>query len=421
MASTPAAPTVPAAAASAQAPQANPTGGEHQFRGGGGGRGRGRGWGRGRARGFGGRAARSGRGRDSGRFQGYVKRSNITSDAEYQKNLRLDVGVAVQREHFNKGFLQNYGGEFGHDIARCIEQDYWHQYDEGGWRREHTLPPALDDYDFVNDPAARFQYKRDLDECKSLADFFDKREKLNGKIRENMSSELHERVLDKFGPDFFNGETVTSVLMDGIQEMMVPDGFDRPKVINQLKLERLNFKQYDGEKPRSFISRAKELRARFDLYKEPFDEPEFVKGIMVPGVSLPYREVADQQRKFSEYPIPDQADASQWAIYIAIVQPVNTLDELLERLQKVVPAQNPFDYLNAAVVDRKRAREDDDERRPKKAGRDRRPKKAGQSRGRVEELPNRDRVTCHRCGVFGHRAKQCTARVVDSANFFGEE
>ena len=58
-----------------------------------------------------------------------MKRSNITSDAEYQKNLRLDVGVAVQREHFNKGFLQNYGGEFGHDIARCIEQDYWHQYD----------------------------------------------------------------------------------------------------------------------------------------------------------------------------------------------------------------------------------------------------------------------------------------------------
>ena len=84
--------------------------------------------------------------------------------------------------------------------------------------------------------------------------------------------------------------------------------------------------------------------------------------------------------------------------------------------------QNPFDYLNAAVEgDKKRAREDDEERRPKKAGRDRRPKKAGQSRGRVEELPNRDRVTCHRCGVFGHRAKQCTARVVDSANFFGEE
>ena len=49
------------------------------------------------------------------------------------------------------------------------------------------------------------------------------------------------------------------------------------------------------------------------------------------------------------YPIPDQNDATQWAIYIALVQPVNSLDELLERLQKVVPAPNPYDYLNAAV------------------------------------------------------------------------
>ena len=350
-----------------------------------------------------------------------MRRSNISSDAEYQKNLRLDVGVAVQRDHYNKGFVQNYAGEFGHDIARCIEHDYWHHYDSNGWTREHTLPPDLDDYDFVNDPAAKFHYARDLEECKSLADFFDKREKLNGKIRENCSSELHARVLDKYGPNFFGGETVTSVLMNCVQEMMVPDGFDRPKVINQLKRERLNFRQYENEKPRGYISRAKDLRARFDLYSEPFDEEKFVKEIMIPGLSLPYREVADQQQRYLSYPIPDQDNASQWAIYIALVQPVNSLDDLLERLQKVVPPQNPFEYLNAAVVDRKRAREDDEERRPKKAGRDRRPKKAGQSRGRVEELPNKDRVTCHRCGVFGHRAKQCTARVGDSANFFGEE
>ena len=424
MASTPTAPAAPAAPAQAQAPPANPTGDDHKLRGGGGGRGRGWGRGRGRGRSSGFRAGRfSARGRESGRFQGSVSRSNISSDADYQKNLRLDVGVAVQREHYNKGFIQNFAGEFGHDIARCIEQDYWHHYDANAWTREHTLPPDLGDYDFLNDPAAKFQYARDLEECKSLEDFFDKRERLNGKIRENMSSELHARVLDKYGPNFFGGETVTSVLMDSIQELMVPDGFDRPKVITQLKRERLNFKQYDMEKPRSYVSRAKDLRARFDLYKEPFEEREFVKEVMIPNLSITYREVAEQQQKYRSYPIPDRNDASQWAIYMALVQPVNSLDELLERLQKVVPPQNPYDYLNAAVEnEKKRAREDDDDRRPKRAGRGRgQGRGRGRGRGRFEDLPNKDRVTCHKCGIYGHRARHCKARVEDAANFFGEE
>ena len=42
---------------------------------------------------------------------------------------------------------------------------------------------------------------------------------------------------------------MTSALLDGILEMMVPDGFDRPKIINQFKRERLNFKMFEHEKP----------------------------------------------------------------------------------------------------------------------------------------------------------------------------
>ena len=74
------------------------------------------------------------------------------------------------------------------------------------------MPPNLDDYDFGNDPAAKIRYQQDCEERKELADFFDKREKLNGKLREKLSSEVHAKVIDKYGPDFFNGETVGSRL-----------------------------------------------------------------------------------------------------------------------------------------------------------------------------------------------------------------
>ena len=116
----------------------------------------------------------SARGRDGGRFQGHVTTTYINSDAQYQARLRLGVGVAVQREHYEKGFVQNYAGEFGHEVARCIESGYLHHYDEHGWAREHTLPPDLDEYDFGSD-SAKMRYQQDCEERKELADFFNKR------------------------------------------------------------------------------------------------------------------------------------------------------------------------------------------------------------------------------------------------------
>ena len=56
-------------------------------------------------------------------------------------------------------YVQNFFGEHD-DIARCIENSFAHPYDSNRYTMADTLLPDLDDYDFVNDPAAKLKYEQ---------------------------------------------------------------------------------------------------------------------------------------------------------------------------------------------------------------------------------------------------------------------
>ena len=115
---------------------------------------------------------------------------------------------------------------------------------------QDTLLPDLEDYDFVNDPATKLSYEKHCQECRDLADFYRKRAVLHGKIQSSLTSEVHKRVLDKYGPEFFGGENPTSVLFDSVLELPVPVGMDRNVMVTTLKRARLNFNMHHTEKPR---------------------------------------------------------------------------------------------------------------------------------------------------------------------------
>ena len=97
----------------------------------------------------------------------------------------------------------------------------------------------------------------------------------------------------------------------------------------------------------------------------------------------------------------------------------------------MIPAANPFEYLNAAIgkSENKRRRdleEDEDRRQPKRGAGARSGTYGGRGRGRGRggnsDVPVLDRVTCHNCGIWGRRKINCKANSLDveSANFFGD-
>ena len=415
----------PAAPTPAQVPPATaPTPTEHAFRGGGGGRGRGRG--RGQAGGRGNRYDARGR----GRFQGTPRLFRAESDGKYQENLILGVGTAVRKEAYKNGYIQNFYGEYG-DIARCMESDFTHPNDAAGLTRADTVLPDVDTFDW-HDPSTRARYDSIRAEKNELREFFSKRALLHGKIIAKLTQEVHDRMLDQYPPEFFGGETPTYILMDAIYEKMIPVGVDKALKVKNLKTQRLLFRMKEHEKPRDYVLRAKELKAQCEIFDVPFEEEEFVNEIAIPGLTPAYAEVAEQRRKFRDYPRPDPEDQTAMAQYLHLVEPVATLDELTTRLQKV-HVRNPFEYLNFAGQQtddgRKRGREiDGDDRAQKKGagrGRGREGRGGGRSgrAGRGQEVRPIDRVQCHECGQFGHRARHCSVRKAknDVANFFDYE
>ena len=78
----------------------------------------------------------------------------------------------------------------------------------------------------------------------------------------------------------------------------------------------------DHERPREYVARAKELRAELEVFSKPFNEEEFVNEIAIPGLQPKYVEVAEQRRKFHNYPVPDASDVTAMAQHNHLVQPV---------------------------------------------------------------------------------------------------
>ena len=142
-------------------------------------------------------------------------------------------------------------------------------------------------------------------------------------------------MLGRYGAEFFGGETLTSILLDSILELMVPAGIDRSMMVTTLKRSRLNFKMCNTKKPRNMVIRAKELRARFETWNVPFDEKDFVNDTVIPALSPAYAEVTEQHRRYADYPLPVSKYFSAMAVYKHLVRPVATLDELMIRLQQV--------------------------------------------------------------------------------------
>ena len=134
-------------------------------------------------------------------------------------------------------------------------------------------------------------------------------------------------MLDQYGTDFFGWETPKSLFFDDL------GGFDF-----WWNWER-NLWHYKGD---------------------------FVNTIAIPPLSPAYADVTEQRCKYADYLIPDPANVSATVLCLHLVWPVRTLDELMIRLQKVIPAKDPIEYINIAVKEaKKRAKEDDDRRRKK--------------------------------------------------------
>ena len=114
-----------------------------------------------------------------------------------------------------------------------------HPYDEKEYTTADTLLPDLDDYDFANDPAAKLRYEQQCAERCELAEFLRKRAILHGKIQASLKQEVHDRMLDHYGTDFFGSETPTSIMFDGILVKLVQAGVDRSMMVTGLKISRL--------------------------------------------------------------------------------------------------------------------------------------------------------------------------------------
>ena len=394
-------------------PRTHPSGRGNELRGGG--RGKGRGRSDEGARGGYGRGRFYGRNRGGARYQGSVSRTTYSvSDGKYQESLILGVGVAVRKEQYRSGYIQNYLGEYG-EIARTIDSTFQHPYDQQGLTKEDAKLPSVDEFDFLNDPAAKVRYDQVCQERKDLAEFFRKRAFLHGKIQAQLTQEVHDRMMDQYPPEFFGGETPTWILFDAILEKMVPVGIDKREAIQQLKKKRIFFRMRSYERPREYVARAKELRAEFEVFSEPFNEEDFVNEIAIPGLQPEYAEVAEQRKKFYNYPIPDPNDVLAMAQYNHLVQPVKTLDQLTQRLQMVEPRQHPLEYINAAV------QQDNERKRKRDTGRGRGSRGRGRS-GRIQQVPQEDRVVCHKCGLWGHRRKNCPKKdEKEILQFFEEE
>ena len=85
------------------------------------------------------------------------------------------------------------------------------------------------------------RYDQAYQERKDLAEFFRKRALLHGKIQPQFTQEVHDRMMDQYPPEFFDGETPTYILLDAILGKMVPVGIDKRERILQLKKKRLFF------------------------------------------------------------------------------------------------------------------------------------------------------------------------------------
>ena len=86
-----------------------------------------------------------------------MRTSHAVSDGKYQEKLILGVGVAVRKEDYKSGYIQNFLGEYG-EIARTIDHTFRHPYDEQGLTKADAVPPSVDDFNFANDPAAKVRY-----------------------------------------------------------------------------------------------------------------------------------------------------------------------------------------------------------------------------------------------------------------------
>ena len=132
----------------------------------------------------------------------------------------------------------------------------------------------------------------------------------------------------------------------------------------------------------------------------------------IPGLPPTYAEVAEQRKKFHNYPIPD---ANAMAQYNHLVQSVKTLDQLTQRLKLVKPIHDPFEYINATI------HHDNERKRQRDTGRGRGSRGRGRA-GQNEEVSQKDRVVCHKCGLWGHRRKHCPKKdEKEVVQFFEQE
>ena len=152
------------------------------------------------------------------------------------------------------------------------------------------------------------------------------------------------------GQSFLEAKLQQVYLFDAILELMTPVGLDGPMMVTALTRSRLNFKMYHSKKPRDMIVRAKELRVKFETWSITFEEKNLVDNIVIPLLSLACEEVTEQHQLYADYPVPKPKDVSTMAVHKHLVQSVTTLDELMIRLQRVIPRKDPLEYINVVAL-----------------------------------------------------------------------